>query len=110
MYNHERFCVYILQCNDDSYYTGMTSNIGQRLLEHETGKFPDCYTFDKRLFKLVFYQIFQDFNQAMLFEKKIKGWSRRKKQALIEERWGDLPKLSKNYTEFGRPEDLSPSR
>lgn len=103
----KEFCVYILQCKDGSYYTGMTSNLQQRLLQHETGSFPDCYTYNKRPLRLMFCQIFQDFNQAMLFEKKIKGWSRKKKQALIESRWEDLPKLSRNYTQFGKPENSS---
>lgn len=103
----KEFCVYILQCSDGSYYTGLSSNIEQRLLEHKTGKFPDCYTFNKRPFELVFYQVFHDFNQAMLFEKKVKGWSRRKKRALIEEKWENLPMLSKNHTQFGKPDDPS---
>ena len=103
------FCVYILKCKDDSYYIGMSSDIQKRILQHQTGTFPECYTYDKRPVELVFYQEFQDFNQAMLFEKKIKGWSRKKKLALIESRWEDLPKLSKNYTQFGKPRDRSTS-
>ncbi len=98
------FCVYILKCSDNSFYTGMTSNIESRILAHNEGKYPDCYTFDKRPLELVFYQEFQSFDQAMLWEKKIKGWSRKKKLALIEERWDDLQKYSKNYTQYGKPE------
>lgn len=73
------------------------------MLAHNIGKYPNCYTFDKRPLELVFCQIFQDFDQAMLWEKKIKGWSRKKKLALIEERWEDLQKYSKNYTQYGKP-------
>src|SRR5690606_34587846 len=96
------FCVYILKCNDNSYYTGMSSNLEQRFYEHEIGRFPDYYNYNKRSLTLVFYQSFQSFNEAMIWEKKIKGWSRVKKEALIDERWEDLPKLSKNYTQFGK--------
>ena len=103
------FCVYILKCNDGSYYAGMTSRIEQRLKEHHTGKFRECYTFRRRPLKLVYHQEFQDFDQAMWFEKKIKGWSRKKKQALIEERWDDLIKFSKNYAEYGSPTVMEPS-
>jgi len=41
-------------------------------------------------------------NQVIMFEKKIKGWSRRKKLALINEDWDKLVKYSKNYTEYGK--------
>ncbi len=37
-----------------------------------------------------------------MIEKKIKGWSRRKKEALINEDWEKLVQYSKNYTEFGK--------
>jgi putative endonuclease len=104
------FCVYILKCSDNSYYTGMTSQLEQRLYAHEMGQFPDCYTYKKRPISLVYYQEFQSFHQAMLWEKKIKGWSRVKKEALIEERWDDLEKLSKNYTQFGKPDSPINSR
>jgi putative endonuclease len=43
-------------------------------------------------------------NEAITIEKQIKGWSRKKKKALIEENWEDLVKFSKNYSEFGRHE------
>ena len=99
----KQFCVYILECSDGSYYTGMSSDIEGRLQKHHSGYYRDCYTFTRRPLNLVFYQEFQDFDQAMLFEKQVKGWSRKKKKALIEERWEDLQKFSRNYTQFGKP-------
>ena len=99
----KEFCVYILKCSDSSFYTGLTSDLEKRMLAHNMGKYPNCYTFDKRPLELVFCQSFQDFGQAMLWEKKIKGWSRKKKLALIEERWEDLQKYSKNYAQYGKP-------
>lgn len=67
------------------------------------------FHFQEKTLAISFYQEFSDFNEAMLFEKKIKGWSRIKKKALIDERWEDLKILSKNYTEFGKPQDPSTS-
>ena len=101
----KQFCVYILECNDGSFYTGMSSDINARLQKHNSGYYPDCYTFNRRPFKLVYYQEFPDFNQTMLFEKQVKGWSRKKKQALIDSRWDDLKRFSRNYTEYGKPEE-----
>ena len=51
---------------------------------------------------LKWLEAFTDANQAIVFEKQIKGWSRRKKIALIKEDWDNLEKYSKNYTQFGK--------
>lgn len=45
---------------------------------------------------LVFQQQFTDVNQAIAFEKQIKGWSRKKKEAIIRNEWHKLPELAKN--------------
>ena len=74
--------VYILVCSDNSYYTGVTSNLTQRLFQHETGFYPDCYTVNKRPVALVYYCEFTDINFAIDIEKKIKKWSRAKKRGL----------------------------
>lgn len=49
---------------------------------------------------LVYSQQFQDVKQAIELEKQIKGWTRRKKEALINEDWEKLKLYSKNYTQF----------
>lgn len=98
------YFVYIIKCSDDSYYTGFTNNLQRRLTEHHSGKNTDCYTFDKRPLELVWFEQFNDVMNAIETEKKIKGWSRRKKQALINEDWDKLVLYSKNYTQFGRKE------
>jgi len=87
--------VYILKCSDNSYYTGVTSNLTQRLFQHETGIYHDCYTANKRPIVLVFYCEFTDINFAIDVEKKIKKWSRAKKEALINEECDKLPNLAK---------------
>ena len=99
--------IYIVKCSDNSYYTGMTNSIDRRLFEHNSGKNPDCYTFIRRPVVLVWFESFSDPTQANMIEKKIKGWSRRKKEALINEDWDKLVQYSKNYTEFGKNGDGS---
>jgi len=87
--------VYILECSDDTYYTGVTSNLMQRLFQHETGYFPDCYTCKRRPVNLVFYCEFTDINMAIEKEKQIKKWSKAKKLVLINGDYDSLPNLAK---------------
>ncbi len=88
--------VYILECSDSSYYTGVTNNLDRRIAEHNEGTNPKAYTYRRRPVKLVYSSGFTDPYQAFEFEKQIKGWSRNKKKALIDENWDLLVKLSKN--------------
>ncbi len=96
------YYVYILCCKDDSLYVGVTSDIERRLMEHNAGKYLEVYTHSRRPVKLVFCQDFMDPNQAIEFEKKIKKWSRTKKQALIDEDFDKLQNLSecRNATHY----------
>ena len=98
------FYVYILKCKDDSFYTGITNSIERRLYEHNVGIDKEAYTYSRRPVELVLFEMFTDPTQAIMIEKKIKGWSRRKKQALIDEDWDKLVRFSKNYTQFGKEE------
>ena len=79
-----------LKCSDDSYYTGITNNLNKRFNEHQFGKNLNCYTFKRRPLELKFHETFNDVLQAIYFEKKIKGWTRAKKEALIN---GDFDML-----------------
>ncbi|WP_396157766.1 GIY-YIG nuclease family protein [Flavobacterium sp.] len=97
------YFVYILKCSDQSYYTGFTNNLERRLAEHRFGKNKECYTFDKNPLELVWFETFNDVLDAIATEKRIKGWSKIKKEALINNDWDKLVLYSKNYTEFGRP-------
>ncbi|MCX6143402.1 MAG: GIY-YIG nuclease family protein [Ignavibacteriales bacterium] len=74
--------VYILRCCDGSYYTGCTIAIEKRLKEHELGVFPG-YTSSRRPVELVWCSEFPDIFQAIAVERQIKGWSRKKKEALM---------------------------
>jgi putative endonuclease len=87
--------VYILKCSNDSYDTGVTSNLEQRMFQHDIAFFPNCYTADKRPLQLVFYAEFTDINLAFEKEKQIKKWSRSKKEALINGDYDNLPNLAK---------------
>jgi putative endonuclease len=89
--------VYILKCSDNSYYTGVTSNLESRMFKHNSGFYPDCYTFRRRPLKLVFYCEFTDINLAIEKEKQIKKWSRAKKEAVINGCFDDLVNLSKKW-------------
>ncbi|MGB7843447.1 MAG: GIY-YIG nuclease family protein, partial [Salinimicrobium sp.] len=78
------YYVYILECSDKSFYTGFTSNLEKRLYDHQSGYDEDAYTFNRRPLTLKWFETFTDPNQAIIVEKQIKGWSRRKKMALIQ--------------------------
>jgi len=88
--------VYIVECSDQSYYTGVTNDAERRLLEHNLGYNKNCYTYSRRPVKLVFCERFYSAGQAITFEKQVKGWSRKKKKALIDDRWDLLPELAMN--------------
>jgi len=90
------YFVYILECRDGTFYTGFTDEVEVRLIEHQTGKYPNAYTFYRRPVKLRFSIEFSEKQSALEFEKQVKGWRREKKIALIDGRWNDLPYLSIN--------------
>ena len=96
------YYVYILECTDNSYYTGVTNNLERRLWEHETGFNPGCYTFKRRPVLLRYCIHLTDIKQAIAWEKQLKGWSRRKKEALFKDDWEEIKRLAKNYTEHPR--------
>ena len=87
--------VYILKCSDSTYYTGVTSNLSNRLIEHQEGKHLKSYTYSRRPIELKFYAEFTDINFAIATEKQIKKWSKSKKQALINNEFDKLPNLAK---------------
>lgn len=90
------FWVYILHCADDSYYTGHTDNLDQRMAQHISGAMQSCYTFTRRPLKLVFSQAVATRAEALAAEQQIKGWGRKKKQALILGDWGEISRLAQS--------------
>jgi putative endonuclease len=94
--------MYILECADGTYYSGSTKDLEKRLWEHQK-MLGANYTKRRLPVKLVYYEEYDRIDESFYREKQVQGWSRRKKQALIESRSEDLPLLSKNYTQFGKP-------
>lgn len=90
------YYVYVIECKDGSYYIGITNDIDRRLLEHNTGLDTRCYTYERRPVELKYLEHYIDVNQAISREKQLKGWSRKKKQALFREDWNELKRLSKS--------------
>jgi putative endonuclease len=87
------YFVYILKCSDESYYAGITNNLEKRINEHQSGMIRG-YTSSRLPIRLVFSEKFTDVNQAIRLEKQLKGWSRKKKEALINRNLDLLVKLS----------------
>jgi putative endonuclease len=92
------YYIYILKCSDGSYYTGVTNNVYFRVEQHRLGTDPKSYTYSRRLVELVYVDATDDIGGAIFREKQIKGWSRKKKEALIRHQDSLLPQLSKRYT------------
>jgi len=90
------YYVYIVKCSDSSYYTGVTNNLERRIAEHNEGENPRAYTYSRRPVKLIWYTDTNDINYAIEREKQIKGWTRKKKEAMIFGRWDDLVELAKS--------------
>ena len=90
------YSVYILQCSDGAYYIGVTNDIERRLWEHNTGFDKKCFTYCRRPVVIKYLETFQDINQAIAWEKQLKGWSRKKKEALFIEDWDKIMELAKN--------------
>jgi putative endonuclease len=83
--------IYILQCVDGSYYTGITRrSVEERLSEHVQGLIPGCYTDARRPVKLMFSEHYERIDEAIAAERRIKGWSRPKKGVYMR---GDFPAL-----------------
>ena len=102
-----QFYVYILKCSDNTYYTGVTNNLELRIIQHNEGKNPNSYTFKRRPVELVYANQFKYIDKAIAFEKQLKGWSRKKKEAIINDNWSELKNLAscKNKTSHLRNRD-----
>ena len=90
-----KYYVYTLECHDETYYTGITSDIENRLIEHQTCKYPKSYTASRQPVVLKYYTEFNFVLDAIDAEKQIKKWSKQKKEALINGEYEALPNLAK---------------
>lgn len=90
------YYVYIVACRDGFYYTGVTNDLERRLCEHNEGINKDCYTYKRRPVILKYFEHYTEVLQAIEREKQLKGWSRKKKEALFKEDFELLRELSKS--------------
>lgn len=88
------FFVYILKCRDGSYYTGHTDDLDRRIAEHQSGLI-EGYTHQRLPVELMWSEDFQTRIEALEGERKIKGWSRAKKEALFVGDWERVSQLAR---------------
>lgn len=88
------FWVYILRCADGSYYTGHTDDLEKRLVEHDSAQIAG-YTATRCPVKLIFSEEFSTREEALASERRIKGWSRKKKEAMMRADWVEVSRLAK---------------
>jgi len=89
------YYTHILECSDCKYYVGVTNNLERRIAEHQEGTVPKSFTYPRRPIKLVYCMELNSIEEAIDFEKQLKGWTRKKKEALINGEFELLPILSK---------------
>ena len=89
------FWVYLLRCADGSFYAGHTDDLDKRIGEHSASV---CggYTATRLPVELVWSQECATRIEALTFERRIKGWRRAKKEALIRGDWEEVSRLAKN--------------
>jgi putative endonuclease len=81
-----KWYVYIIECIDKSYYTGMTWKPDNRWVQH-LSKLGSKYTAKHIPKKVVYMEEYETLEEARLREKQIKGWTRAKKEKLITGEW-----------------------
>ena len=87
------FVYFMTNKNNTVIYTGVTSNLRNRVYEHKTGRHPNSFTSRYKCHKLVYYESFPYIEEAIVREKQIKAGSRKKKEELIRKinpEWRDL--------------------
>ena len=93
--------IYILLCSDGSYYVGITRRpVDERVTEQAQGLMPG-YTFTRRPVKLIFSEDYERIVDAIAAERRIKGWSRAKKEAYMRGDFSALVALSKRGSKAG---------
>jgi putative endonuclease len=91
---------YIVECADGSFYVGSTRNLEHRIWQHNTDDEGPLYTRRRRPVRLVWAAEFEHVGAAFAFEKQVQGWSRRKRQALIDGEWDRLPAMASRAWRF----------
>ena len=94
------FWAYMLHCAGGAFYTGHSDDLERRIAEHERGTHPG-FTRDRLPVKLVWSEEFATREEALEMERRIKGWSRAKKMALIRGDWERISELARRGGEGG---------
>ena len=87
--------LYMLKCADGSFYVGHSDDLENRLAQHVSGS-GDSYTTTRRPVQLVFAAEFPSREEAITLERQIKGWSRKKKEALCRDDWEEISRLARS--------------
>ena len=90
--------LYILECSDESYYTGSTIDLNKRLKQHESGQGAN-HTKNRLPVKLVYFEEYTSITKAFKREKQIQNWGRAKKEALINKNIETLKLLAECVNE-----------
>jgi putative endonuclease len=85
---------YMLRCADGTFYVGSTTNLELRVWQHNTDDQGAVYTRRRRPVVLVWAAEFDSVVEAFAFEKRVQGWSRVKREALIRGDYHLLPSLA----------------
>ncbi len=85
----------MLHCAGGMLYVGHTDDLERRIAQHEHGAIPG-FTRDRLPVKLVWSESFGERSEALAIERRIKGWSRAKKMALIRGDWDEIGRLARN--------------
>jgi predicted GIY-YIG superfamily endonuclease len=96
-----RAWVYITLCSDGTYYVGSTTDLEQRIIDHYEGRY-EGYTSTRLPVKLLWSSEFSDIRYAFEYERKIKKWSRAKKEALMKGDYDQLHLLSRSTAMKGK--------
>ena len=104
-----QFFVDILRCANGTYYVGSHrgDDVMTRVHERNQGRDPKAYTYNRRPVELLWSEVFEDPNDMVDAERRLKGWSRAKKEAYIK---GDLSKLKSLAKSRTAPPDPTKSK
>ncbi|MEL7541765.1 MAG: GIY-YIG nuclease family protein [Pseudomonadota bacterium] len=97
--------VYILRCSDGAYYVGSYrgDDLNVRVAEHNFGHRKKAWTYRRRPVELVWSEHFVRYTDAVSCERQLKGWSRAKKEALIDGDYSKLRRLARSKSSRRTP-------
>jgi len=106
--DHVTFWTYMLHCNASRFYVGHTDDLERRMAQHQTGQLRG-FTRDYLPVSLVWSEEFPTRVEALAAERRLKGWSRAKKLALIRGDWDEISRLARGRTGLrqAQPERVS---